>query len=140
MFSYGVLRRPAWRDAILGAVYPARPATLHGYRRVATEAGYLTLRPAPGSSTPVVGVLIELDEIAWRVADAFEGTPEWYRRIEVEARDAAGPVAAMAYEEADPDVDGVPVPDDCLALLDDADVSAAIAEFGATMRAIRAGA
>jgi len=70
LFGYGTFRKTAWRNAILGAEYPAQPATLRGYRRTATESGYLSLRETVFDVRLVPGVLIDLDEIGWRIADA----------------------------------------------------------------------
>ncbi len=150
LFAYGTLRDAAWREAILGAAYPARPATLPGYRRVANASGYLSLRATPESDARATGVLIELDALGWRIADAWEDAAVTYsgptadaaradvvlyHRIDVVAESAGEPVEAAAYVCADDA--GAPVDDDRLALRPDAEVKAAIASFEPRMRAMR---
>ncbi len=153
LFAYGTLRDDAWREAILGAHYPARPALLRGYLRVANASGYLSLRATGDANDTAAGVLIDLDETGWRVADAWEDaavvypadTPEptapsadpvLYDRIDVVAETPGGPVAAFAYACADDA--GEPAGDDRLALRADGEVEAAIASFAPRMRALRA--
>jgi len=134
LFGYGTFRKTAWRNAILGAEYPAQPATLRGYRRVATGSGYLSLRESLFDVALVEGVLIALDPAGWQIADAWEEVPK-YTRVEVVVNTMHGPVAALTYicvESAGPPVDG-----DAPALLTDAEVEAAIEKFSATMRRIR---
>ena len=150
LFAYGTLRDAAWREAILGAAYPARPATLPGYLRVANASGYLSLRAVPEAGARAAGVLIELDALGWRIADAWEDAavtysaptadaaradPVLYHRIDVAADMGGEPVDAAAYVCADDA--GAPVADDRLALRPDAEVAAAIASFGPRMRAMR---
>ncbi len=156
LFAYGTLRDDAWREMLLGAHYPARPAALRGYLRVANASGYLSLRATGNPADTAVGVLIDLDAIGWRIADAWEdaavvypapaGTlapaPDadevvLYERVGVVAHTSAGPVEALAY--ACPDDRGVPVADGRLALRADAEVEAAIASFAPRMRALRDG-
>jgi hypothetical protein len=137
LFGYGTFRRADWRDAIFGAVYPAEPATIAGWRRIATPSGYLSLRetlPHLGSDL-VQGVLIELDTVGWAIADAWEEVPIYERR-DVEVNSMRGRVAATLYVHGFPDV-SIPVDDERLALVDDAEVSAAIDAFAPKMRAIR---
>jgi gamma-glutamylcyclotransferase (GGCT)/AIG2-like uncharacterized protein YtfP len=128
LFGYGTFRKPAWRDAILGAAYPARAATLHGWRRTATGSGYLSIAPEPGAATD--GVLIELDAQGWAMADAWEDVPR-YERIDVRVDSAGGAVDAIAYVcvESDAAVTLVADDDARCALLDDAEVEAAIRTF-----------
>ena len=135
LFGYGTFRRTAWRNAILGADYPAQPATLRGYRRIACAAGYLSLRETLVDVGLIHGALIALDEIGWLVADGWEEVPK-YRRIDVVVNTMDGPVEAAAYVCSD-DTGSTPVDDDRLALITDADVEASIATFGPMMRAIR---
>ena len=134
LFGYGTFRKTAWRNAILGAEYPVQPATLRGYRRIATGSGYLSLRETLFDVALIEGVLVELDEVGWQIADAWEEVPK-YRRVEVDVNTMHGSVAAITYlctESAGPPVDGDPP-----ALLTDADVTASIAIFAETMRRIR---
>jgi gamma-glutamylcyclotransferase (GGCT)/AIG2-like uncharacterized protein YtfP len=134
LFGYGTFRKTAWRNAILGAEYPVQPATLRGYRRVATGSGYLSLRESLFDVGLIEGVLIELDEVGWRIADAWEEVPK-YQRVEIVVNTMHGPLAALTYicaESAGPPVDG-----DAPALLTDAEVESSIEIFAAQMRLIR---
>ncbi|MEA2664915.1 MAG: Gamma-glutamyl cyclotransferase, AIG2-like [Candidatus Eremiobacteraeota bacterium] len=147
LFAYGTLRDDAWRETLLGAHYPARPALLRGYLRVANASGYLSLRATGNPADAAAGVLIELDAIGWRIADAWEDAAVTYPadttvaevvlydRIDVVADTPGGPVEATAY--VCPDDAGAPVDDDRLALRADAEVAAAIASFVPRMRALR---
>jgi gamma-glutamylcyclotransferase (GGCT)/AIG2-like uncharacterized protein YtfP len=137
LFGYGTFRRTAWRNAILGADYPAQPATLRGYRRVACASGYLSLRETLFEVGLVHGVLIELDDIGWSVADSWEEVP-LYRRVDVVVNSMRGQIDASAYLCFDGTATE-PVDDDRLALIPDADVEAAIARFAHRMRTIRGG-
>ena len=134
LFGYGTFRKPAWRTAILGADYPAQPATLRGYRRVATGSGYLSLRETLFDVSLIEGVLIELDELGWQIADAWEEVPK-YQRVEVTVNTMHGRVPAIAYLCSQSD--GSPVDGDPPALLSDAEVETSIAIFSETMRWIR---
>jgi gamma-glutamylcyclotransferase (GGCT)/AIG2-like uncharacterized protein YtfP len=134
LFGYGTFRKTAWRNAILGAEYPAQPATLRGYRRIATGSGYLSLRESLFDIALIEGVLVELDEVGWRIADAWEEVPK-YQRVEIVVNTMHGPLAALTYictESAGPPVDG-----DAPALLTDAEVESSIEIFSAQMRLIR---
>ena len=135
LFGYGTFRRTPWRNAILGAENPAQPATLRGYRRIACASGYLSLRETLFDVNLIHGVLIELDELGWKIADRWEEVPT-YRRIDVEVSTMTGPVEATAYICSD-DAGATPVDDDRLALITDADVEAAIDIFSPRMRALR---
>jgi gamma-glutamylcyclotransferase (GGCT)/AIG2-like uncharacterized protein YtfP len=128
LFGYGTFRRPAWRDAILGAVYPARAATLRGWRRTATGSGYLSIARAPDAA--IAGVLIDLDAAGWAIADAWEDVPR-YEHVAVTVDAAGAMVDAIAYVCVDRDaaVTIVADDDDRCALLDDAAVEAAIRRF-----------
>jgi gamma-glutamylcyclotransferase (GGCT)/AIG2-like uncharacterized protein YtfP len=135
LFGYGTFRKTAWREAILGASYRAQPATLSGYRRVAIESGYLSLRETVTELQPVHGVLIELDAVGWRIADRWEDVPK-YQRIDVVVNTMHGRTDAQAYVYARAG-GATPVDDDCLAFLTDAEVGDAIELFGPKMRRIR---
>jgi gamma-glutamylcyclotransferase (GGCT)/AIG2-like uncharacterized protein YtfP len=135
LFGYGTFRRTAWRNAILGAEYPAQPATLSGHRRVACASGYLSLRETLFDVGLIHGVLVELDALGWAIADAWEDVPV-YRRTDVVVNGMDGPVDATMYVCSD-DAGAAPVDDDRFALLPDAEVDASIARFGAIARAIR---
>ena len=135
LFGYGTFRKAAWRDAILGAQYPAQPATLRGYRRIACASGYLSLRETVMDVALIEGVLIELDELGWQIADRWEEVPKYHRR-EVSVNSMSGQVEALVYVCSD-DRNATPVDDDRFALISDADVEAAIETFAPRMRALR---
>jgi gamma-glutamylcyclotransferase (GGCT)/AIG2-like uncharacterized protein YtfP len=135
LFGYGTFRRTAWRNAILGAEYPAQPATLRGYRRIACASGYLSLRETLFDVGLVHGVLVELDDVGWRVADAWEEVPK-YVATPVTVNSMDGPVDALAYLFAN-DEGATPVDDDRLALLTDAEVESSIKFFEKEMRYLR---
>ncbi|MDB5070849.1 MAG: hypothetical protein JWM87_1960 [Candidatus Eremiobacteraeota bacterium] len=135
LFGYGTFRRTAWRNAILGAEYPTQPATLRGYRRIACASGYLSLRETLFDVNLIHGVLVELDELGWKIADRWEEVPT-YGRVDLTVSTMNGPLEAIAYICSD-DTDATPVDDDRLALITDADVERAIETFGARMRALR---
>ncbi len=135
LFAYGTFRRGAWRAAILGAEYPAEPATLRGWRRVATRNGYLSLRETVVELGPVSGVLITLDALGWEIADAWEEVPS-YLRVDVAVDTMHGPVAAQMYVYAD-ERHTQPVDEDRHTLLSNAQVEASIEAFVPTMRALR---
>lgn len=135
LFGYGTFRHRAWRRAILGADYPARHATIEGWRRVALASGYLSL--VPSATDRVEGVLVDLDETGWRIADAWEEVPR-YARLEVIAHAADGPLAAEMYV-CDSDEHAVPFESERFALLSDPEVEASIRRFTRAMLALRAG-
>jgi gamma-glutamylcyclotransferase (GGCT)/AIG2-like uncharacterized protein YtfP len=135
LFGYGTFRHPVWRAAILGAEYPAEPATLRGYCRIAAPSGYLSLRETTFDAASVDGVLIELDAIGWRIADRWEEVPK-YRRVAVVVDTPRGRADATAFLAANDD-GAIPVDDDRHALIGDAEVEAAIADFAAVMQRLR---
>jgi gamma-glutamylcyclotransferase (GGCT)/AIG2-like uncharacterized protein YtfP len=134
LFAYGTLRRAERRRALLGDDYPAEPATLAGWERVALAGGYLSLREHRAGL--VRGVLVALDDAGWAIADAWEEVPA-YRRVEVLVTGAHGPVHAQTYVRPAPDAPAV-ADDDRDALLDEVALDAAIARFGPTAAALRA--
>jgi gamma-glutamylcyclotransferase (GGCT)/AIG2-like uncharacterized protein YtfP len=133
LFGYGTLCHPAWRRAILGADYPARAARLHGWRRVALASGYLSL--VPSANGIVEGVVIDLDQTGWLIADAWEEVPR-YARIEVTAHTANGPLEAVIYV-CEGEAGGIPFESDRFALLDDREVETSIRAFARQMLALR---
>jgi len=137
LFGYGTFRDPEWRVAILGADYPWEPAVLRGWQRVTFAAyDYLSIRESPYEI--VEGVLVELDETGWRVADAWEEVPK-YVRVPVEARTASDLVVARSYVFAGSHDDAVPLEDDgALASISRGDVERSIRAFARTRDAIRA--
>ena len=135
LFGYGTFRKAVWRERILGAAYPAQPATLRGFRRIACSSGYLSLRETLFEVGLIEGVLVELDDLGWRVADAWEEVPK-YRRTDVVVNTMCGPVEAWTYVCAD-DTGAVPVDDDRYALITDDEVEASIAWFERIARELR---
>jgi gamma-glutamylcyclotransferase (GGCT)/AIG2-like uncharacterized protein YtfP len=135
LFGYGTFRKTEWRNAILGAQYPAQPATLRGFRRIALASGYLSLRETVFDVQLVHGVLIDLDEIGWRIADAWEEVPK-YRRVDVVVNTMSGAVDASTYLASDDD-GARPVDDDRYALIGDAEVERAIEIFERRTRHLR---
>jgi hypothetical protein len=136
LFAYGTFRHPAWRRAILGADYPARPARVVGWRRVALTSGYLSLVPDAGAV--VEGTLIALDAVGWRIADAWEEVPR-YARVAVVAEADGAPCGAELYvHAAEIGAGASPFASDAFAALDVTAVEDAIARFAEQMRALRA--
>jgi gamma-glutamylcyclotransferase (GGCT)/AIG2-like uncharacterized protein YtfP len=136
LFGYGTFRDPRWRREILGAEYPWEPAALRGWQRVTFPSyAYLSIRESPYEI--VDGVLVELDEVGWRVADAWEEVPK-YVRVPVEARTLSDLVAARTYVFAGSHDDAVALEDDrVLASIPDDDVERSIRAFARTRDAIR---
>src|ERR1700730_17279895 len=143
LFVYGTLRDALWRRGILGAEYPAAPATLAGWRRIATSSGYLTIRcTLPRLDVaPIEGALVALDAVGWGSAHArealgWEVPGLWkearYERVDVRVNTMDGAVDALVYVCAEDD-DATPVDDGRLAPLFRAHVAAAIASFEAAM-------
>jgi len=135
LFGYGTFRKAGWRERILGAQYPAQPATLRGFRRIACASGYLSLRETLFEVSLIEGVLVELDELGWAIADRWEEVPK-YRRAEIVVNTMGGPVEAWTYVCAD-DTGAVPVDDDRFALIPDAEVETSIAWFERIVREMR---
>ncbi len=135
LFGYGTFRKAAWRERILGTQYPAQPATLRGFRRIACASGYLSLRATLFEVGLIEGVLVELDELGWRIADAWEEVPK-YRRADVVVNTMSGPAEAWTYVCSD-DTGAAPVDDDRLALIADAEVETSIAWFERIVRELR---
>jgi hypothetical protein len=135
LFAYGTFCQPAWRRAILGADYPARPARVRGWRRVALASGYLSV--VRSGDALLDGVVVTLDALGWRIADAWEEVPR-YARVEAVALTADGPLAAPMYVHASTVGAGaVPFEAAAFAALDEGEVEAAIGRFAAQMRALR---
>jgi gamma-glutamylcyclotransferase (GGCT)/AIG2-like uncharacterized protein YtfP len=98
VFAYGTLRDAQYQQALFDAPMPMRPATLADWQIVVHEGGFLTLIPAPGEI--VHGDLVQLDDEALAIADAWEEVP-LYERLRVEACAAGGaPVACWVYVRA----------------------------------------
>ena len=140
LFGYGTFRHPRWRYEILGADYPWEHAVLRGWQRVTLPAyDYLSIRKSEFGV--VDGVLVELDEVGWRVADAWEEVPK-YVRVPVEVRTAGGLlIEARSYVFAGSHEGTVPLEDDgVLAAIPDRDVQRSIFAFARIREEIRAGA
>jgi gamma-glutamylcyclotransferase (GGCT)/AIG2-like uncharacterized protein YtfP len=136
LFAYGTFRDPAWRKAILGADYPTRPATLSEWMRIAAPSGYLSV--AKSQFDVVSGIVIDLDDVGWQVADAWEDVPN-YRRVAVTVRTIDEPqVAAEVYVFAGDNAPQLhPNDEDRFAMLPRADVERAITAFAPHMKSIR---
>ena len=139
LFAYGSLCDPVWRCEILGAEYPWEPATVVGWQRVTLLSyGYLSIRES--AYNVVDGVLVELDEIGWRIADAWEEVPK-YVRVPVEARTTTGLVAARTYVIRGRSDEAQRFEDDTLlAAIPRHEVDASIAVFRRIRDEIRSGA
>lgn len=137
LFAYGTLRDWTWRHALLGAEYPAEPATLPGWERVALPGyGYLSIRRNPAAA--VDGVLIALDSTGRETTDAWEEVPR-YGTVAVNVHTAHGTVAAFAYVYAGEHDGAEPFGDTTrFAALCRDDVEREIAAFAARRDAIRA--
>jgi Gamma-glutamyl cyclotransferase, AIG2-like len=135
MFGYGTFCDAAWRTAIFGADYPWEAASLVGWRRIAIpDRGYLSI--ARSELDVVDGVLVQLDEIGWRIANAWEEVPI-YRRVPVDVRTTTGPVAAFVYVFDNP-IGAQPFDHDGeLAVLSRIDVERSIRSFQPTRDALR---
>lgn len=121
LFGYGTFRNAAWRNAILGAEYPCCPAVLEGWCRIALPSGYLSVDDTDCAAAQVDGVLIDLDDAGWRIADAWEEVPT-YMRVAVDVRAGAQYITAQTYVCADRH-GALPFGDDGrFALLNDAQV------------------
>jgi gamma-glutamylcyclotransferase (GGCT)/AIG2-like uncharacterized protein YtfP len=136
LFAYGTFGDPAWRRAILSADYPAQPAQVRGWSRVALGSGYLSV--VPDANAVLHGTLIGLDTLGWRIADAWEEVPR-YARAEVVAIAEDGEIGALMYVHASEIGEGAaPFAGNAFAALPAPQVEAAIARFAAQMRALRA--
>lgn len=96
LFVYGTLLFPEVLTALLGRCPPARPARLHGHRRLALRGrDYPALVAAEGHT--VEGMLLAVTAAELARLDAYEA--EEYRRVAVRVEDGAGaaPVAAWVY-------------------------------------------
>jgi gamma-glutamylcyclotransferase len=100
-FAYATNMSRAQMRARAGEILEERPARLENYellfnKKVRGGTASANIRPAPGRA--VEGVLYKINESAFRNLDRFEGAPEHYRRIEVQALDGTGQAcAAQAY-------------------------------------------
>lgn len=83
LFAYGTLRDPQYQRELFGRTFVMHDAQVAGFAVVSTGAGYLAATPRPGST--VAGALVELDDGAYAVADAWEDLTVYERTI-VEAR------------------------------------------------------
>jgi len=136
LFGYGTFRKTAWRDAILARTYPAQPATLRGYRRIAVASGYLSLRETVFDVRLVArrADRSRRDRLADRRPRGRKSPRN--RRAAVVVNTMGGAVEAVAYF-CSRDDGATPVDDDCYALISDAAVEASIETFGPAMRRLR---
>jgi gamma-glutamylcyclotransferase (GGCT)/AIG2-like uncharacterized protein YtfP len=93
-FSYGTLLDPDYQRELFGGTVPTTPATLHGWRAVFTESGYLTI--VPRADGIVRGALVTVDERELAICDAWEDVP-LYERVPVRVHgDDGAPVGGGA--------------------------------------------
>lgn len=93
LFLYGTLLDPDVLAKVAGRHIPIAPATLHGWRRVATPDGrYPTLRRA---RAVVDGALVAVNSATLARLAAYEGPS--YRLTGVVVRTALGNVAASSW-------------------------------------------
>lgn len=84
LFVYGTLIDPTCQRTVTGRIFPARPARLHGWRRVEPVThGYPHLLRDPTTTTDGV-VLDGIDAAAWRALDDYEDEGTLYRRLSVQ--------------------------------------------------------
>ena len=136
LFAYGTFRDAQWRRAILGADYPARPAVLSGWARIAAPSGYLSI--ARSEFDVVAGVLVDLDDVGWKITDYWEDVPE-YTPTDITVRtenesDIAAEVYVFRGLKAGP---LFVTDDDRHAMLTRDEVERAIRDFAPHMRALR---
>ncbi|MCW5891583.1 MAG: gamma-glutamylcyclotransferase [bacterium] len=79
LFVYGTLRDPARQRAVAGRTFPARPATLRGFRRVDPLGGYPYLLDDAGGIVDGL-VLGEIDAASLRRLDCYEDEGRLYVR------------------------------------------------------------
>lgn len=100
LFAYGTLLDRKVITRILGRNLPqAVPATLHGYRRYETRAGYPIILPEAGACCEGA-VFFSLTPTDWERLDIYEDTksnpPAYFRRM-VTARGTHGSISAQTY-------------------------------------------
>jgi gamma-glutamylcyclotransferase (GGCT)/AIG2-like uncharacterized protein YtfP len=130
LFAYGTLRDPEYQRELFARTYPMRPAYVTRFIVVSTPGGYFAATPREGAS--IAGALVELDEDAYVIADAWEDRTV-YDRVRIEARTATGRIQP-AYMYVRPGVRGVPVGHERPADRARVDVIADIRLFCATQR------
>jgi gamma-glutamylcyclotransferase (GGCT)/AIG2-like uncharacterized protein YtfP len=79
LFVYGTLRDPECQRAVTGRLFPARPATLRGFRRVDPPGGYPYLVADDGAVVEGV-VLGDIDAEALARLDHYEDEGRLYVR------------------------------------------------------------
>jgi cation transport regulator ChaC len=100
-FAYGSNMKRSQLESRAGAVHETRLASLPGYelafnRKARGGVATANIRPAAGKL--LRGVLYRINESAFRSLDRFEGAPQHYRRIQVDATDASGAkIPAQVY-------------------------------------------
>jgi gamma-glutamylcyclotransferase (GGCT)/AIG2-like uncharacterized protein YtfP len=101
LFVYGTLLEDARVRAVTGRIFPRRPATLHGFRRVWPADGYPTVVPDPDAA--VAGdVLDDVDAEALGALDAYETVGTLYDRVACVVTCADGPVRCLVYRARRP--------------------------------------
>jgi len=96
LFVYGTLTSEAVMRSLTGRAFPRRRATLLGYGRGVSDAGYAFIAPRTGGR--VEGILIEgLDGESLRRLDRYEYEGRLYFRRSVEVLADGARVACETY-------------------------------------------
>lgn len=96
LFVYGTLRDGACQRAVAGRTFPARPATLRGYRRVEPSGGYPYLVADPHGVVDGI-VLDDVDAAALRRLDRYEDEGRLYVRRSVTVAAGGATVPCDVY-------------------------------------------
>jgi gamma-glutamylcyclotransferase (GGCT)/AIG2-like uncharacterized protein YtfP len=101
LFIYGSLREPGVRARLLGdrAELVARPATLHGYRRLLVpDFDYPFVVPGATEDRVDGELLLGLTDADYAILDRYEDVDDGlYARDGVTVQTPGGPVGAWAY-------------------------------------------
>ena len=125
LFAYGTLRDPEYQRELFARTYPMQRACVTGFIVVSTGAGYLAATPRDEAT--IDGVLVDLDDAGYAIADAWEDRTV-YDRVEIEAYGQDGRMQrCWIYVQLD--AGGAPVADERLADRARADVIADIRRF-----------
>jgi gamma-glutamylaminecyclotransferase len=101
VFVYGSLKRGEGNHAVLGSARFVREATTEPRFTVVAQETYPAM--IEGGTTAVHGEVFEIDEPMLAALDAFEGHPDYYRRITLALDDGS---EAFAYVRNHADVAG----------------------------------
>ena len=96
LFVYGTLMSEELMRSLTGRGFPHRPATLIGYQRGISDAGYPFIVPSPGAR--VEGLLVErIDSESLRRLDLYEDEGRLYLRRTVDVLVDGACVRCEAY-------------------------------------------